>query len=167
MPAPRKRAPTRKAKPSRARQSTGKTSERAAAPNVPETGALVRQPHGGALRYGGTNRGGTGRPPSAIREQLRGDFDRRRRILREIADGKAMVRVRDAEGKETESLVSAAPRDRLRAIDIMGKYGIGTVRELTVDHVSSRLEETYRVLIQELDPETFKRIDERLAEVWQ
>lgn len=31
------------------------------------TGTLVPQPHGGALRHGGTNRGGPGRPPQAVR----------------------------------------------------------------------------------------------------
>lgn len=34
-------------------------------------GALVPQPHGGALRNGGTNRGGSGRPPDKFRDSLR------------------------------------------------------------------------------------------------
>lgn len=31
------------------------------------TGTLVPQAHGGALRYGGANRGGPGRPPDAFK----------------------------------------------------------------------------------------------------
>ncbi len=31
-----------------------------------EVGELVRMPHGGALRAGGTNRGGSGRPPGGV-----------------------------------------------------------------------------------------------------
>jgi hypothetical protein len=34
-------------------------------------GALIPQPHGGALRNGGTNRGGPGRPPDAVRAAYR------------------------------------------------------------------------------------------------
>lgn len=33
-------------------------------------GALIPQPHGGALRNGGTNKGGTGRPPKAFKDFL-------------------------------------------------------------------------------------------------
>jgi hypothetical protein len=38
------------------------------------TGELIRQPHGGALRNGGTNRGGTGRPPKAFKDFLRAEI---------------------------------------------------------------------------------------------
>jgi hypothetical protein len=70
------------------------------------------QPNGrGALNAGGTpgNRGGTGRPPSIIRERLRGSFEQRVKILESIAD--------DDE---------APPSDRMKAIDILAKYGLGT-----------------------------------------
>ena len=33
-------------------------------------GELIPQPHGGALRNGGTNKGGSGRPPDAWRHEL-------------------------------------------------------------------------------------------------
>ncbi len=75
---------------------------------------LRPQPHGGALFHGGVpgHRGGTGRPPSAIRERCRGGFDRRIRVLEEIADDPLMP-----------------TRDRIRAIDLLGKYGLGTHQE--------------------------------------
>ena len=84
---------------------------------TPETGQLVPQAHGGALRRGGTNRGGPGRPPSAIREQLRGSFEQRIRVLEDIADGKEY---------------SAA--DRLRAVDLLGKFGLGQRDAISAKH---------------------------------
>ena len=48
---------------------------------------LVPQQHGGALRVGNPgNRGGPGRPRSALRERLRGSLDERVGVLEEIAD---------------------------------------------------------------------------------
>lgn len=160
----RRKAATRTAKPRRSRRSAaGKTSAKTSAPLVP-------QPHGGALQVGNPgNVGGPGRPPSAIREDLRGDFDERRRVLREIADANLPIREKcPACGHEPKPTTTelVAVRDRVRAIDIMGKYGLGTVRELSVDHVKSRLEEMYRLLAVELDAKTFQRIDQRMAEIW-
>lgn len=76
--------------------------------------ALRPQPHGGALFHGGVpgHRGGTGRPPSAIRERCRGGFDRRIKVLEEIADDPSLP-----------------TRDRIRAIDVLGKYGLGAHQE--------------------------------------
>lgn len=72
-------------------------------------GELIPQPHGGALRNGGPNAGGTGRPPSEIRKKLRGSFEDRVKVLEAIADD-----------------TKASPADRMRALDLMGKYGLGT-----------------------------------------
>lgn len=64
------------------RKSTAKTPERAksAKASKPAPASVVPekvpQPHGGALNRGGTpgNKGGTGRPPNALREEMRGDL---------------------------------------------------------------------------------------------
>jgi hypothetical protein len=82
-----------------------KTPRQAGSAVVP----MRRTPNGGLLRSGGTNRGGTGRPPSVIREQLRGSVAERVKILEAIAD--------DAD---------APFADRMKAIDILAKYGLGT-----------------------------------------
>lgn len=64
------------------------------------TGVLVRQPHGGALRNGGTNRGGPGRPSSAFkkfyRELLEAQREREARshALAHGSDGRPRKRVR-------------------------------------------------------------------------
>ena len=75
----------------------------------------VPQPHGGALvpGAGGGRQPGSGRPPSRIRHALRQSFEDRIRLLGEIADG--------AGGKTTVG-------DRLRALDILAKYGLGADR---------------------------------------
>jgi hypothetical protein len=82
----------------------------------PGKGELVVPSHGrGKLRRGskpGTNRGGAGRPPSEIRARLRGSFDARIGILEQIAGDPA---------------VSTA--DRIRALDLLAKYGLGTQQE--------------------------------------
>lgn len=81
------------------------------------TGNLIPQDHGGALRNGGTNKGGPGRPASEIRKRLRGSFDKRIPILEKIAD---KARGMGANG------------DKTRAMDLMGKYGLGTERTITI-----------------------------------
>ncbi len=77
---------------------------------TPEVGSLVPQPNGrGALRYGGTNKGGTGRPPNALRGSMREILEKGLPHLEEFVTG-------DREG--------AKPSDQLRAIEIAGKFGL-------------------------------------------
>jgi hypothetical protein len=78
---------------------------------------LIPQPDGrGALLSGGMpgNKGGTGRPPSLIRAALRESFDARIQILEEIADGKLYE-----------------VKDRIKAMETLAKYGLGTKSEVT------------------------------------
>ena len=69
---------------------------------------LVEQEHGGALKAGGTpgHKGGTGRPPSKIREAARLAFSERIEVLTAIAD--------DEEARAS---------DRIRAIEVLAKAG--------------------------------------------
>ena len=108
-------------------------------------GALIPQPHGGALRNGGPAPGAT---PSIIQAALRGDFYDRLPVLRSIADGEVVEKVRvrvaalapllqcgqcgevhtlrPATGRlwaEVEAVQSARPRDRVQAMELMAKYG--------------------------------------------
>ena len=64
--------------------------------------------NGGLLRRGGNTTPGSGRPPSAIREKLRGAAWKRVRELERIAD------------------YAKSDADRMRALDLMFKYGLGT-----------------------------------------
>lgn len=83
-----------------------------AANKTPQQTPMVVPSHGrGKLRVGGTNKGGTGRPPSAVRKACTLAFDQRIKVLTQIADGAE----KDA--------------DRIKAIDVLGKYGLGTKEE--------------------------------------
>lgn len=64
--------------------------------------------NGGRLRNGGTNKGGPGRPKDKVREACALAFEQRIPVLKQIADAK----VKDASVK-----------DRLSAMDLLGKYG--------------------------------------------
>ena len=66
--------------------------------------------------FGGNpgNRGGSGRPPSKIRAAMRESLDARIVIAEAIAD--------DGD---------ASPADRLRALDLLAKYGLGTTTTST------------------------------------
>lgn len=70
----------------------------------------VPQLHGGALYSGGVrgHRGGSGRPTNALRAAMRESLASRLSIAERIADDE----------KSTNS-------DRLRAIDLMCRYGLG------------------------------------------
>lgn len=76
---------------------------------------MVPQAHGGSLRVGNPgNVGGTGRPPSEIRERMRGSLDARLHIAEQIADSP-----------------KAQAKDRLAALAFLAKFGLGTKAEIT------------------------------------
>ena len=70
-------------------------------------GTLKPQAHGGALRHGGTNRGGPGRPGSKVQKLSERNYVKRMPILAEIADS--------AEEKAS---------DRIAAIRELGRYAV-------------------------------------------
>lgn len=75
----------------------------------PVTGLVVPK-HGRGRIYQGAPANpvaGTGRPPSEVRRRALGSFDNRLSVLEEIADDE-----------------TAASGDRLRAVDVLGKYGL-------------------------------------------
>lgn len=115
------------------------------------TPTRILQAHGGALLAGGApgNPGGPGRPPTALRERLRGSLEQRVQVLEEIAD--------DPE---------ADSRDRIRAIDVLAKYGLGTLRELSVEDVRDRLRQTIAIVRGNLPPERVPVVLMELREVW-
>jgi hypothetical protein len=75
-------------------------------------GELVRMAHGGALRNGGTNRGGPGRPPEVIRARSRAAYER---ILREI---------------ESRDLTEASLGELALLANTTARYGLGLANAL-------------------------------------
>lgn len=126
---------------------------------------MVKQPHGGALRQGGNTTPGTGRPPSIIRERLRGSFADRVKILETIADGKVIQRM-TIDGKETRAEVSADVGDRIKAIDMLAKYGLGTLKEVSVENVRERVQDTLQVIRAQTSPEQATSIIAALRPIW-
>jgi hypothetical protein len=100
--------PRRSSKP----ETSRKTSQ-------PDAGAKLRKPATGKgyLRSGGKpgNKGGTGRPKSEVREACLRSFEERIPLLGAIADDP-----------------NAHPIARIKALEALAKYGLGTKDELEV-----------------------------------
>ena len=87
-------------------------------------------------------------PPSALRAALRGAFAERVPVLQRIAD-------------------TGLPADQLRALDLMGKYGLGTPGQVSPDWVHKRLDATLTLLEARLPPELWVAVSVELRGIWQ
>lgn len=159
--------------------------------------SLIPQPHGGALRRGGNrgnrgNRAAIGRPPSIIREKLRGSFQERIPLLEQIIDGTVVQQTRveimdilphltckncgeqqiaatdpeKAEYVEINAMVSASPKDRIAALDLQAKYGLGQLKEISIEQVRERVAQTLAVIRQHVPPETYEKMAPQLRAAW-
>jgi len=114
------------------------------------SGSLVAQRHGGALLTGGRpgNRGGGRRRADVRAAALLGADEAVPRLL-------AMLR---------------NPRARpvlvIQAAQLLLKYGLGTVRELSVEEVKDRLRLTIEVLRTELPADEAQRVLARIRPIW-
>jgi hypothetical protein len=99
--APRRRPKSRKQTATaltRPTKDVAESTEKSTGANPLPVGALRPQPHGGALRNGGTNKGGTGRPPDEFKA-----------LCRELASNAAtMAKVRSILGDENHDLFLGA-----------------------------------------------------------
>lgn len=112
----------------------------------------------------GPKKGEGGRPPSLIRQQLRGTFTERIGFLNSVIDGVPMLRMRiplrslgphcvcancgereiqadspESAVIEVEVMASASINDRLKAMDMLAKYGLGTSNEIHDDRGAEQL----------------------------
>lgn len=133
--------------------------------------------------------GRSGRPPSVIRERLRGSFDDRVHILEAIADGEPMVKTRvplaavlphvecaecggravPKEGRdaiEVNGTTSATPKDRKDAMDLLARYGLGTLKEVNVETVRGKVQETLEIIRAHCPGEQADRIVAALRPIW-
>ena len=153
------------------RNGNGKTGRK--------TGKLVPQPHGGAILDGAAppenHVPGPGRPPSRVKSALRKDFDARRQILNEIADGGVRIdwiaKCPECghEGGTLDELsvlaaVGQAPKvsDRIKALEVMARFS-----DLEGDKIDRGLiEELGNAVMAEVqDEEAVGRIRERWVRI--
>lgn len=126
-----------------------KRSERHKKPKGDATGiARIPQPNGSALLAGGVpgNRGG-GRPPSAIRATARADFDELLPTLKRIVTGRRTKAV-----------------DKIRGIDVLGKYGMGS--PVSIDDVRQAWREQIDVIREMLPPAQSEPLLAALRPIW-
>lgn len=115
---------------------------------TPPVGSLsIPGQHGGTLRRGGTNRGGPGRPPSAIRAACREKFDKLIPKLNSIARAK---KSKDA--------------DKVRAIDVLGKYGMG--QAVSIEDVKACLRQTTEEIREFLPADQAEVLLGRIRPIW-
>lgn len=112
-----------------------------------ESTDLIPQPHGGALRRGGTNKGGTGRPPSEIRRAALKSLDKRLQVLDKIADNE---KSRDA--------------DRIAAIKALASIGFGAT--MAMAEVRQKLEATVALIESTLPERQAMQLMLEVRRVW-
>ena len=154
---------------------------------------LVPQRHGGALLRGGKpgNRGG-GRPRSLVRDDLlQAGHEGAIATVHDMLAGKLVGRTRvslfqiaskltcsgcgkrgqfegtaDMGRLDISVETSATPRDRLRAAELLLRYGLGEAQGIDADAVREALAATLSVLRNRLSPERFSLIADELKPLW-
>lgn len=139
-----------------------KTANKTAKPS-PRSG--VSLPVGAHPGNTGGKKGRSGRLPSMIRDLAREGFADNLDTLIQMADGHVVRRVRVGDA-ETESVVNVEVSDRLRAIDLLGKYGLGTVREVSIEDVRERVHRTLDVVQERTSPDQCAAIIEAIRPIW-
>lgn len=168
------------------RKTPGKTPVRGGRP------PKAPQEHGGAIHVGGVpgNAGGSGRPPSVLREACRDNFGERIEVLDAIAGGSVMQRIevplatvleyatcpncdpeelRRTAGERViviEGAVSPSPADRIKAIDVLGKYGLDSRTQLSVEEIRDRLSRQLIAIRENLPPALADKVVGQLRAVW-
>lgn len=114
----------------------------------------------------GGKKGRSGRRPSAVRQACLKAFGARVVHLRAIADGVAMREVTSLTGETTHAWVSCDIPERLRALDMLAKYGMG--EQASVEDVRERLRDTITAVRDTLgaQPDLCGALLDRLAAVW-
>ena len=88
----------------------------------------------GKLSQGNPGNKGGGRLPDVLRAEMRLILSGQLSVLTDIAEGRAIRRMKvGKDGEEVEAWVSPEPGDRIRALDVLAKYGLGTQQEVSAD----------------------------------
>lgn len=140
---------------------------------------------------GGGVQPGAGRPPSQLRDGLRQSYGDRVLFLNDVIDGKVIVhtqvslaavlphiRCAKCEGPVVPvdiadlflltfpAKASASVRDRIAAVEHLAKYGLGVLKEVSVENVRERVEATLRIIGQQCTPEQAEKLYQAIEPVW-
>jgi hypothetical protein len=135
---------------------------------IPAT-AMRAQPHGGALKTGGPNRG-AGRPPSVLREMARAITAEALPQVRLVALGERITvtrKVKDDDEGDVYADFDVRPeiRDRMEAFDRLSALGMG--EEIRSEDVRKRLEHQAEIIVATLGAEDAARVLAAIGEAWQ
>ena len=126
------------------------------------TGELIPQPHGGALKRGGPNRG-AGRRPDRVKKLALQLLEPRLQLLAHFADGVVVSQVEDVNGTAKHVLHSPSPAERIKALEVLHKIGTGAT--VSVSDVRERLRRQVQ-MIRGQDTWTTTDLLTALGEVW-
>lgn len=156
---------------------------------------LVAQAHGGALQVGNPGNSGGGRPRSIIRDDVLLSFDgKSREFLDQVVTGEIVSKMRipvlsvtkylkcmDCSGKnfgpvegalsdlllvDVEVGCSATVSQRLDVAEMQMRYGLGAVKEITVDNVRERVNRTLDALQSMMSKEQYLAACKVLEPIW-
>ncbi|HEX5409194.1 MAG TPA: hypothetical protein VFW89_05435 [Gemmatimonadaceae bacterium] len=142
--------PSRSARPPRPARPP-RTAQSETTPARTGPAARIAQPHGGALLPGGLlgHRGGTGRPRSVARAAALEGAEAAIPILRALLE--------QPKGRHATKIAAAVA---------LLRYGLGTVRELSVDEVREQLRRTIDVIRQELPADQAESLLALIRPIW-
>lgn len=131
-------------------------------PPDPEAGHLEPQPHGGALRRGNPGNKGGRSYPNELRRKLTESFAERIDFVEDVVDGKEgeielSHRCPECKTYSKVTLKTAKMSDRLKAWELMGKYGPGSGHTFTKEEVGEIMTELARDLQLRLRDEWERR----------
>jgi hypothetical protein len=153
----------------------------------PVNGAVC--PTGAHPRNTGGKPGRSGRPPSEVREALRKAFDERIPLLASIVDGEPIARTRiplaqllphvacpncggqlepanPGDAVDIEVVSAANPKDRVQAMDVMARYGLGPLKEVSTEQVRDKVGQTIDAVRMRCPPELAARIIDAMRAIW-
>lgn len=115
--------------------------------------------------------------PAAIRREARKAFAPRLAFLSQVADGALVVTVRTEVPVACTACgaiavhagrfrTQAAVPDRLKAVDLLGRYGVGHAEGIDADEVREKLERTFQILADTLEPAMASRVQDAIVAAW-
>ena len=113
------------------------------------------QPHGGALRNGGTNRGGPGRMPEVLRAKSRDVYAR----WVEWAEKAVAAKLDEKDDAVTDEIM-------MQIGNTVGRYGLGDAAKIDADEVRARLQKQIDDIVAALPAADAERVLGVIRPAW-